>query len=63
MEEGYAMLCAVRRMRQGLSDLYIVLCKVRLRNVGIKREVVIRARRITSEKLRAPIYRRICYES
>ena len=40
-------------MGRGLSDNYVVLCKVRLVGAWIKRiEVVVGARRIRSEKLR-----------
>ena len=43
---------AVRGMGHGLSDHCIVLCKVRLVGVWIKRrEVVVGAKRIRSEKL------------
>ena len=49
---------AVRGMGCGLSDHYIVLCKLRLVGAWIKRrEVVVRARRIRSEKLREHQYR------
>ena len=48
----------MRGMGRGLSDHYVVLCKVRLVGTWIKRrEVVIRARRIRSEKLREHQYR------
>ena len=44
---------AVRGMGRGLSDHYVVLCKVRLVGAWIKRrEVVVRAMRIRSEKPR-----------
>ena len=49
---------AVRGMGCGLSDHYVVLCKVRL--VGTwtrRREVVVGARRIRREKLREHQYR------
>ena len=58
------MLCyvqdvrAVRGMGRDLSDHYVVLCKVRLVGAWIKRrEVVVGARRIRSEKLREDWYR------
>ena len=52
-------LRAVRGMGRGLSDHYVVLCKVRLVGVRIKRrEVVVRGRRIRSEKLREHQYRK-----
>ena len=58
------MLCyvqdvkAVRGMGRGLSDHHIVLCKVRLVGEWIKRrEVVVGARRIRSEKLREHQYK------
>ena len=45
-------------MGHDLSDHYVVLCKVRLIGVWIKkREVVVGARRIWSEKLREHQYR------
>ena len=45
-------------MGRGLLDHYIVLCKVRLVGAWIKRrEVVVGARRIRSEKLRGHQYR------
>ena len=45
-------------MGQGLSDPNIVLCKVRIVGAWIKRrEVVVGARRIRSEKLRKHHYR------
>ena len=48
----------VRGMGRGLSDHYVVLCKVRLVEAWIKRrEVEVRARRIRSEKLREYQYR------
>ena len=44
---------AVRGMGRDFSDHYVVLCKVRLVGTWIKRrEVVVGARRIRSEKLR-----------
>ena len=44
---------AVRGMRRGLSDHNVILCKIRLVGAWIKRrELVISARRIRSEKLR-----------
>ena len=44
---------AVRGMGRGLSDHHAVLCKVKLVGARIKRrQVVVRARRIRSEKLR-----------
>ena len=48
---------AVRGMGQGLSYHHVVLCKVRLIGAWIKREVVVGARRIRSEKLRDHQYR------
>ena len=49
---------AVRRMECGLSDHYVVLCKVRLVGAWIKRkEMVVEVRRIRSEKLREHQYR------
>ena len=49
----------VRGMGQGLSDHYIVWCKVRLVGAWIKRrEIVVEARRIRSEKLREHQYRK-----
>ena len=48
----------VRRMGRGLSDHYVVVCKIRFVGAWIKgREVVVRARRIRSEKLRDHQYR------
>ena len=48
---------AVRGMGRGFSDHHVVLCKVRLVGVWIKRRgVVVRARRIRSEKLREHQY-------
>ena len=45
-------------MGRDLSDHYVVLCKVRLVGAWIKRrEVVVEARRIRSEKLREHQYR------
>ena len=47
----------VRKMERSLSDHHVVLCKVRLLEVWIKkREVVVGARRIRSEKLREHQY-------
>ena len=52
-KEGYDALCAVRGMGRGLSDYHGVLCKVRLVGAWFKRRnVVDRARRTRSEKLR-----------
>ena len=49
---------AVRGLRRGLLDHYGVLCKVRLVGARIKRrEMVVGARRIRSEKLREHQYR------
>ena len=49
---------AVRRMGRGLSDHHFVMCKVRLVGEWIeRREVVVRARRIRSEKLKERQYR------
>ena len=49
---------AVKRMGRGISDHHVILCKVRLVGTWIKRrEVVDRARRIRSEKLREHQYR------
>ena len=49
---------AVRGLGRGLSYHYVVLCKVRLIEVWIKRrEVMVGARRIRSEKLREHQYR------
>ena len=49
---------AVRETERGLLDHHVVLCKVRLVGVWIKRrEVVVRAKRIRSEKLREHQYR------
>ena len=49
---------AVRGMGRGISDHHVVLCKVRLVGVRIKkREVVDKARRIRSEKMREHQYR------
>ena len=51
-------------MGPGLSDHYVVLCKVRLVEARIKRrEVVIEARRIRSEKQKTSAQRRIYYVS
>ena len=48
----------VRGMGRGLSDLYVVLCKVRLVGAWFKRrEVMVGARRIMSEKLSEHQYR------
>ena len=48
----------VRGMRRGLSDHYVVLCKVSLVGAWIKRrEEVVGASRIRSEKLREHQYR------
>ena len=45
-------------MGRGLSDHYVVLCNVRLVGAWIKRrEVVVGARKIRSEKLREHRYR------
>ena len=45
-------------MGLGLSDHYVVLCKVRLVGAWIKRrEVVVGAKRIRNEKLREHQYR------
>ena len=45
-------------MGRGLSNHYVVLCKVRLVGAWIKRkEVVVGARRIRSKKLREHQYR------
>ena len=49
---------AVRGMGHGLSDHYVVVCKVRLVSAWNKRrEVVAGARRIRSEKLKGHQYR------
>ena len=49
---------AERGMGRGLSNHYVVLCKVRLVGTWIKRrEVVVGARRIRREKLRKRQYR------
>ena len=49
---------AVRGMGRGLSDHYVLLCKIKLVGAWIKRrEVVDRARRTKSEKLREHQYR------
>ena len=51
---------AVRGMGRGLSYHHVVLCKVRLVRTWIKRrEVVLGARRIRSEKLREHQYREL----
>ena len=48
----------VRGMGRNLSDHYVVLCKFRLGGAWIKRrEVVVGAKRIRSEKLREHQYR------
>ena len=47
----------VRGLGQGLSDHYVVLCKVRLIEAWIKRREVVGARSIRSEKLREHQYR------
>ena len=48
-------------MGQGLSDHPVVLCKMRLVRAWMKRrEVVVRARRIRIEKMRASVQRMIC---
>ena len=48
----------VKGIGRGLSDHYVVLCKVRLVGAWIKkREVVVGARRIRTEKLREHEYR------
>ena len=48
----------VKGMGRGLSDHHVVLCKIRLVGTWIKRrEVVVGARRIRSEKLREDRYR------
>ena len=45
-------------MGRGLSDHYVIVCKVRLVRAWIKRrEVVVGARRIRSEKMREHQYR------
>ena len=50
-------MIAVRGMGRDLSEHYVVLCKVRLVGAWIKRrEVVVEARRIRSEKLREHQY-------
>ena len=55
---------AVRGMGCGLSDHYVVLCKVRLVGAWIKRrELVGGARRIRSDKLREHKYREGCAKS
>ena len=47
----------MRGMGRGISDHHVVLCKIRLVGTWIKRrEVVGRARRIRSEKLREHRY-------
>ena len=49
---------ALRGMGRSLSDHHLVLCEVRLVGTWIKRkEMVVRARRIRSEKLRQHQYR------
>ena len=48
----------MREMGQGLSGHHVVLCKVSLVGTGIKRrEVMVGARKIRSEKLREDQYR------
>ena len=48
----------VKGMGRGISDHYVVLCKVRLLGAWLKRrDVVVGARRIRSEKLRKHQYR------
>ena len=48
----------VKGIRQGLSDPYVVICKVRLVEAWVKRrEVVVWTRRIRNEKLREHQYR------
>ena len=55
---------AVRGMGRGFSDHYVVLCKVRLVEEWIKRrEVVVGARRIRSEKLGKHQHREGCARS
>ena len=49
----------VRVMGRGLSDQYVVLCKVRLVGAWIKRVVVVGDRMIRSEKLREDRYREV----
>ena len=47
----------VSRMGEGLSDHYVILCKVRLVGAWIKRiDVVYVARKIRSEKLKEQLY-------
>ena len=54
----------VKGMGRGLSDHHIVLCKVRLLEAWIKRrEVVVGARRIRSEKLAEHQYREVYSKS
>ena len=49
---------ALRRLGRGLSDHYLILCKIRLVGTWMKRrEVVDGARSIRSEKLREHQYR------
>ena len=49
---------AMKGMGRGLSEHYVVLCKVRLVRAWIKRrEVELGARRIRSEKLREHQYK------
>ena len=53
VKRGMLRYNAVRGMGRGLSDHHAVLCKVKLVGARIKRrQVVVRARRIRSEKLR-----------
>ena len=47
---------AVKGMRRGLSGHHVVLCKVRLVDTWIRREMVNGVRRIRSEKLREHQY-------
>ena len=48
----------MKGMGRGLSDHYVVLCKVRLVRAWIKwKEMVVRARRTRNEKLRDHQYR------
>ena len=56
----------MREMGRGLSDHYVLLCKVRLVGAWIKRrEVVVWVRRIRSKKLweGTSVQRRICLVS
>ena len=45
VEEGYAAFCEderiMKRMRRGISDQHVVLCKVRLMETWIKRRKVV----------------------